>query len=184
MDGQYPYGSQKACMKTCMQHHSLDKCGCTDSTLPQIDKIEHCDMMNASQMCCLDTSLDDLINNVASCNCYLPCVSTNYNKIISHSLWPSQPFFNKKNHTISLMIEDNFNEYKKNHARLNVYYSSLGRLTFLQNPKFLSFELLSYLGGEFGLWLGLSMFALFELCEIIYNLCILCVANFHCNKNL
>lgn len=176
-DTESRYTSQDACLRRCIQERSLSNCGCTDLTLPAIDEGEHCNLRNVTQMCCLDKSLKDLIEEGFSCACLQPCVSTNYKAVISRSVWPSKAYFMKKKLSYPHFIDTKLNEYKRSHAKLKVVYSTLGRRSFVKTPKFHDSELLSNLGGELGLWLGFSMFAIFELGEILYRLTCLTICS-------
>lgn len=166
------YTNQFDCVKRCIQDRSWAKCGCTDSTLPKIKEAEHCDLLNVTQMCCLDESMASLSADGKSCLCPYPCISASYKQIVSLAAWPSEAYFLKiKNINDHLAAKWDFHEYKKNFAKVNVFRSNSPRKIFVQSPKFIYSELLGFLGSELGLWLGLSMFVLFELCEIAFNLC-------------
>ncbi|GIX77048.1 FMRFamide-activated amiloride-sensitive sodium channel [Caerostris extrusa] len=51
--------------------------------------------------------------------------------------------------------------------KLKVYYDTLEQLTYEQKPMFEDSEVLSQVGGQMGLWLGLSLAAMFECLENI-----------------
>ncbi|XP_035224384.1 FMRFamide-activated amiloride-sensitive sodium channel-like [Stegodyphus dumicola] len=65
---------------------------------------------------------------------------------------------------------DPYTEKKRQSARLKVFYSSLEKTYYKQEPMFQESELFSQLGGQLGLWLGVSLVALFECLENISHL--------------
>ncbi|XP_055927981.1 degenerin mec-10-like [Argiope bruennichi] len=57
--------------------------------------------------------------------------------------------------------------YNKQHIRINVFYSVLEKQVYKQRPRWRVSELLSYLGNELGIWLGLSLVVIMEFLEKI-----------------
>ncbi|GFS81299.1 uncharacterized protein NPIL_423751 [Nephila pilipes] len=96
-------------------------------------------------------------NSGPICDCPQPCRSTSYNEILSRAIWPSKAYI--------LKDPFNFQYFRKGGVRLNIFYSSLERTVYKQKAKFEGFELLSFLGCELGLWLGLSLLGMFDVME-------------------
>ncbi|XP_055938134.1 amiloride-sensitive sodium channel subunit beta-like [Argiope bruennichi] len=168
--------SKNSCIRTCIQQHNFARCGCIDISLGVMTDLKSCNVTNEEDACCLDYVLDDMARNGSPCNCPLPCTSVFYNKEISKSYLVPEgvPTWKKSSLTNIFPFEQPGEKilndlmkklFKPGHLRLNVFYSSLERLVYEQRPKIAVSELLSYIGNELGLWLGISMMILFEVLE-------------------
>ncbi|GFQ81473.1 amiloride-sensitive sodium channel subunit gamma-2 [Trichonephila clavata] len=171
------YGSnQKECMKACMQAKSYAACGCVDPTLPSLPEQKVCDMSSDRDMCCLNNAIDSMISSGYSCECPLPCLSTNYQDTTSKSFFPSWDFllfvykmsgqYSRKDYLGRFA----WNFYRGSFGKVNIYYSSMDKMIFEQKSVYQDAELYSYLGGELGFWLGLSFCSLFHLISILFTL--------------
>ncbi|KAG8171124.1 hypothetical protein JTE90_023993 [Oedothorax gibbosus] len=163
--------SPAACMQVCMQKHYFKRCGCLEPYLVQILGNPKCNISNTKDMCCLDGVLGDMQGMESSpCECPLPCVSSHFHEVISMAKWPSRAYYFEK---LDYEDSNDLNELKKyrnNFAKVNVRFVSSEVISYEQTPKFDDSELLSHLGGEFGLWLGLSLAAIFEFVETFVTL--------------
>ncbi|GIY83156.1 degenerin mec-4 [Caerostris extrusa] len=130
-----------------------------------------CDLANESENCCLNYVLDSMSRNASSCHCHLPCRSVNYNEKLSRS-----PLRLRKMITIHHTADKKCKPNQGN-LRTNIFYSSLDRHVYSQNPKWDESKLLSYLGNELGLWLGLSLVAFCELFEKLISFYIRLIAS-------
>ncbi|GFQ93707.1 acid-sensing ion channel 1C [Trichonephila clavata] len=158
-------GSQTLCMQACIQEYNYAKCGCIESSFITLSGRRQCNIKNSTDVCCLNKVLHHLSVHGTNCECALPCVSTYYNQISTGSIWPSKAsFFKEKANT----TKQDWKNYRASHAKVNVFFSTLDRSVYEQNPLFHESEIFSHLGGEFGLWLGLSLVALFELLETFF----------------
>ncbi|GFT36817.1 acid-sensing ion channel 1 [Nephila pilipes] len=141
------YANKNECIRSCIQGHNFAKCSCIDPTLVVRKNEKLCNLMNVTEICCLDEVLKYLTYNGPVCDCPLPCNSVHYNEKVSKALLPRT------------------HPGKTSSMKLNVFYSSLERQVYEYRPKFDFPEFLSYLGNILGLWLGLSLVAVFELFE-------------------
>ncbi|GIX86166.1 FMRFamide-activated amiloride-sensitive sodium channel [Caerostris extrusa] len=64
---------------------------------------------------------------------------------------------------------------KPSSKKLKVFYQTLEESFYKQEPMFQESELFSQLGGQLGLWLGISLVALFECVENISHLVHYCI---------
>lgn len=158
-------GSQTFCMKACIQKYNHEKCGCIELMFRGMESWKLCNMTNSTDVCCLDNVMNDLATHGTDCNCPLPCQSTYFHEQQAFASWPSRAYFFKKNIT----TEDKFDTYKLSYSKVRIFFSTLERIVLEQQPMFLQSEIFSHLGGELGLWLGLSLVVLFELIEIIIH---------------
>ncbi|GBL82084.1 Degenerin mec-10 [Araneus ventricosus] len=157
--------SQKECMVTCLQRHNYAKCGCLDPLFKGMNGIALCNLTNSTQVCCLHHVTHQLNNNIGKdCECSDPCISSNYKVIKSISFWPSKASFSQ---TYEKFNHESLDKYRKSHAKVHIFFPSLEKTVYQQKPFFLESEIYSNLGGELGLWLGLSLIALFEIVEMM-----------------
>ncbi|XP_015925967.2 degenerin deg-1-like [Parasteatoda tepidariorum] len=153
--------SGEECMKLCLQELSFEICGCIDPTLILIPGMKHCNIYNMSDICCLDGVQDNTTRLELSCDCPPSCYAVSYSNEISKSR------LSKIGGILSNKSNDNFTNH---YARLKVFYSTFTQNTFKQLPTFEESEIFSHLGGELSLWLGLSLFAIFEIMEALISL--------------
>ncbi|GBL76338.1 Acid-sensing ion channel 4 [Araneus ventricosus] len=183
--------SQFNCIRECMQQTNQELCGCIDPFIPTKVEASRCDLHNSSQMSCLDGLVGDMNKNGLPCHCPLPCMSTTYDvKTTSaklkftriHSMVSSlkikgdpqcdqSEFFNTDsrmgNRSSIPNRKKRFREYSQAESRtkLKLFYASLDHTIYAQKAMFSDSELYAHLGGHLGLWLGLSLIALFEYAE-------------------
>ncbi|GIX76179.1 degenerin mec-4 [Caerostris extrusa] len=127
-----------------------------DPTLFIRNDLKTCDITNKTEMCCLKDVLDNMSQRGPTCYCPLPCTSVSYNAKLSRSLLPTQRMLKRMN--------GEFGE-NNDYIRVNVFYSSSEVLVYQQRGQWTITEALSFLGNEFGLWLGLSLMVVFEVLE-------------------
>ncbi|GFQ98973.1 acid-sensing ion channel 5 [Trichonephila clavata] len=139
--------SKNECIRSCMQDHSFAKCNCINPTLAVKSNLKTCNFKNISEICCLDDVLNDLTQHGPVCDCPLPCRSVYFNKKLSRAI------LNEKY------------AIRKSVVRLNIFYESFEKHVYEYSPKFDVSKVLSYLGNILGLWVGLSMIAVFEVLE-------------------
>ncbi|GIY16698.1 amiloride-sensitive sodium channel subunit alpha [Caerostris darwini] len=70
--------------------------------------------------------------------------------------WPSNAFFLKGMYKSA---GEDIKTFRKSHAKVRISFSTLAMITYEQKPVFHESEIFSHLGGELGLWLGLSLIA-------------------------
>ncbi|GFS43698.1 amiloride-sensitive sodium channel subunit beta [Nephila pilipes] len=158
--------SQALCMQACVQEYNFAKCGCIEPQFLTVSDRRLCNVTNSTDVCCLDSVLNHLAVYGTDCECPLPCISTYFNELVTKSIWPSKASFYKGKTNVT---EKDLKHYRASHAKINIFFTTLGRTVYEQTPMFHESEIFSHLGGEFGLWLGLSLVALFEFLEsLIY----------------
>ncbi|XP_015903566.2 degenerin deg-1-like [Parasteatoda tepidariorum] len=176
LDDKYPFSNQQDCVRSCIQNFNKLACGCTDPTIPKADETKLCNISNATDVCCLDKVLEDLTADKFTCDCPFPCHSVGYDIQLSYAKWPSNAlgYFQKYD-----MIHANKSEIARNQAAIKIYFSDFRLTSYFQKPKFEKSEIFSHLGSELGLWLGFSLFATLEICEILWL-----IVNYFLKKSL
>ncbi|GBN15065.1 Degenerin mec-10 [Araneus ventricosus] len=158
--------SKNQCIRSCIQEQNIANCGCIDLTLENLKKIKPCDIMNETQSCCLNEVLLKMANHGTKCNCPLPCFSATYHEKLSRTRLISSALNTSIMFTTSILRDTIYQlEAYEQKVRINIFYSELERYVYEQQPKWTELQLLSYLGNELGVWLGLSLVIIFELFE-------------------
>ncbi|XP_041354351.1 amiloride-sensitive sodium channel subunit gamma-like isoform X2 [Gigantopelta aegis] len=185
--------SDRACFKTCFQNNVISRCGCCyayypcsaqDSLKDSINSIggvvAPCNESNTNTSQCIERVTLLYTNNDLGCSeiCKTSCDEVVYNAEISSSLWPSNPFMDsvydkisKKDWGLWQAFKGYTNAAKKQFVRENVlkvevYYKKLNFETIAQQPSYVLSNLLADIGGQLGLYLGLSVVTLFEFIEL------------------
>ncbi|XP_076335155.1 epithelial sodium channel subunit alpha-like isoform X1 [Tachypleus tridentatus] len=180
-------GSQESCIKKCLHLESLRRCGCTDPFLSVDPLSESCDLSNRSQVCCLDEVLNYFKTNDLPCDCPLPCRKTYYDVSTSSAWWPSpleqnylvrkETYRQRRSVPASQLPPlpspresggiSTFQKLRTSKAKVKVYFHTLEHVLYKQVPVYQDSELFGQLGGQMGLWLGISLVALFECLETV-----------------
>ena len=100
-------------------------------------------------------------------NCPEVCDTTEYEKDISISVYPSRSYIReliaKGNETVYREI---FERYRGSHLAINFYYSKLTEVATQEVPTLTELDILSNIGGTLGLFMGTSFLSFGELIEL------------------
>ena len=128
-----------------------------------------------------------------ACGCSPPCYELNYEVTYSLSKWPAESFDGEEAYIDIFDVEDypsriqmlnnrekyekysiyfnqsNRRESMKDFARLNVYIADSNVLKTVETEDYQQSQLLSDIGGQLGLWVGISVITLAEILELCLN---------------
>ncbi|KAI0240232.1 Amiloride-sensitive sodium channel subunit alpha [Lamellibrachia satsuma] len=196
--------SDAACYKTCYQIHLMKDCGCFDArypTGPNITAYAH--IANISNMlpcksasmsaqkegACEENILKQYVEGKLGCKeiCPVECFKTQYSYTISQSEWPStvkedavmEQLMDKSEYLWDLLANET-DTWRKMYLRSNalkvdIYFKELDYQQIATSPSYEIGDLLADLGGQAGLWLGVSVIAFFEFIELVYDVISVCV---------
>ena len=129
-----------------------------------------------------------------SCGCYPPCHESNYDISYSLSKWPAESFdgeeayidifetasypsrFNGSEDKQKLELYADYFDPKnrrvamKDFARLNVYVADSNVLKTEESEEYTQSQLLSDIGGQLGLWVGISVITIAEVLELVVDI--------------
>ena len=157
---------------------------CLDTFLSLYDRME-----------CMNNCKDFITRNssvISACGCNPPCNEVSYDVSYSLSKWPAtgyegdsaffdvfylENFWERFNGTPKYdamkeyFSEINRNESMKDFARLNAYIADSNVIITQEREDYSSTQLVSDIGGQLGLWVGISIITLAEVLELICDIC-------------
>jgi hypothetical protein len=171
----YDY-TQQFCFQQCLQQLIINTCGCVLSVITSLFDTHFCDSLNEIQ-CAIGTFINVYgKNDYATSNCVskcpLECNSTQitYATSFYDLIGDTYVDYIRNNPNLSLDFVNksiNAETAKQSVVRLLVYYDSLSYSQIDEAPQIDLVALIANIGGNLGLFLGVS---LFSLCEIITTL--------------
>ncbi|XP_021347911.1 amiloride-sensitive sodium channel subunit gamma-like [Mizuhopecten yessoensis] len=157
------FDSMQACLLPCINFKIIELCDCARDYIEEEEEndIHYC-ISDADVKCLLDT-LANLETDLACPDCKPPCSQTTYEKSVSMKKWPSKNFepYVKKFENHSLKSNDLI--------KLRVYYTSLLTESKTEEMAYTSENFVSDIGGQLGLWIGMSVV------ELVFLLIYACV---------
>lgn len=150
--------SKRRCDAICNEKKISLRCECSLPSATHSHQQRTCDFSNAEDLCCQHLRSEEA--NI-TCACPLDCESSDYEIKISSGVWPARVYNLGSDEYAHMPLED----VRSTVLKLKVYFDTLECLTYEQKPMFEDSEVLSQIGGQMGLWLGLSLAALFECLE-------------------
>ncbi|XP_069139079.1 acid-sensing ion channel 1A-like [Argopecten irradians] len=186
-----------ACQKTCYQKSLIQYCGCCSLDYPCTgeafttvlsaypDGVDWCLYSNDTQIECEAAVLLKYEKSELPCSssCVPPCDETEFTTEVSMSAWPSNEYldpainhFRSSSSALFTSISTAQTKSAKrefmdeNGIKVEVYYRYLNYEVIHTEASYEVENLLSDIGGQLGLWIGLSIVSLFEIIEIISDL--------------
>ncbi|KAJ8304243.1 hypothetical protein KUTeg_017826 [Tegillarca granosa] len=159
------YG-KRSCLKSCYQEKFLTKCSCVVPWYKMPPNSKLCNYTDEDVSECLYDTMADL--ETCDEECPSPCLEYKYGETISMAEWPSDAYSNyleKRIKTTHVDFMDKKVDLSSNLAKLEVFYRELVYENIDSQKGYESQNLISDIGGQLGLWLGLSAITVGELME-------------------
>ena len=177
------------CHDLCKQNRIESTCKCYYSSLLRIDStLPPCSDSSPEQLKCVSDELERVFDNEfnTKCNelCPLECdkmiFSTVYSQLNQMSMERARlylinpligPRINATKNTMNKSNDDKwwYDVVTKSIVRFNIFYDSLSLLEVSEKPNFTIVDLISSMGGTFGLFLGISVLSVLELVEFVFE---------------
>ncbi len=150
--------SFRACRGECITQDLANTCHCL-WTNSSGSKYRNC---NISDICCIY----DVLKFTTNCPCPVLCNHTSYKVVPSYSTFPSVAAVNN--------IADKFNisqeTVRNNYLKVHVFYKSLSIVREITERSYSLTELISNIGGNMGLFLGIGIVTVLEcILKCTYN---------------
>ena len=151
--------TQQTCHNSCIGKTQLKECGCSEYSYPS--NTSACDAFNSTIRKCLWVIHQRFNNDQLPCieECRQPCREEVIEKTISMSQWPSTPYQTYEK-------EKNVNFSSQSFLLLNIFYNELNYQRIEESFVYDEINLLADIGGQLGLWIGVSVITVFELIEL------------------
>ena len=152
----------------------IDNCGCYYTRYVNLNsKVRAC--LNLSQLECIYEQERDFIGDeISECKkvCPLECESVKYDLQVTNLIFPSKQMYNLMNKSEYLFEEiekgTTFDMSSDDYIYLNIFYPYLEYTLLTESPKTQPVDLIASVGGSLGLFIGLSVFNVFEVLEVFY----------------
>jgi hypothetical protein len=186
--------TQKSCFNLCFQRRLVDECKCFDNSIDSLMYSKHnraCESINdfkCSERIFENFYLNDVISN-CSLECPYECSSSSLSYTVTFSDYSTHnnylsllqsnhelcvKFFNKtydelKNDLVKgiMSLGEVAAKFKRKTLFLNFYYEDLGYTQVDETPKSDISDLVSQVGGLFGLFIGSSFLSIVEIFDFL-----------------
>ncbi|XP_076806575.1 bile acid-sensitive ion channel-like [Clavelina lepadiformis] len=161
--------SLPACMRECHDKLIIANCSCREPSMIHYSGTRECTVGEVVD--CVAPKRIELANYIGpdECGCSQPCDEVRYASSLSYSTFPSQnaavgilPILNDPSITPDYL--------ETNLVGLSVYYDTLSVTTSVESKAVTESGLISDVGGQLGLWIGMSVVTLFEIFQFAYLL--------------
>ncbi|EFX60448.1 hypothetical protein DAPPUDRAFT_343736 [Daphnia pulex] len=169
---------RKQCYQLCQQDFILDVCGCLNPEFPILEKNNDnaiCNL-NWDAIICAKVNLTNFpfspLYQKCMTDCPLECDTITYSIETSNANFPSDDYANRlkayggRNKAIKLS-NLTVDTIKQNSLYVRVYYADLSYDSITQIPQITLDQLLGTIGGQLGLFIGISFLSFLELVEIV-----------------
>jgi hypothetical protein len=149
--------SESACLVDCMHSRIADECECIGASSfygPNTAVYSQLPNCTLEKICCIVDALPSLINN---CNCPRACSSIVYDTAISYSSLPPEEL-----QALASSFDLPPTLFPNAFLTVSVYFETLNVETQITSSVYSFIALLSDIGGQVGLFLGLSVISVLQ----------------------
>jgi hypothetical protein len=183
-NSKYRY-NQELCFWQCIQRAVLKECNCTNPALKSLfSNASQC--MDLNEIICVDMVArnkrnfkNDFFQQNCQSECPLECYSDSFDYSLSSSDLISQNFYDYLNSNSTNLSRDfqitaeiDPETARRSYVWFNIFYKSLTYELTSESPQLTFVTLIANIGGYLGLFMGVSVFSIFEpvqiLIEILY----------------
>ncbi|GMR55216.1 hypothetical protein PMAYCL1PPCAC_25411, partial [Pristionchus mayeri] len=194
----------ESCFRSCLQEQIIKKCGCYDPSYAYLGGPETKSCFGdgfdnstweatSDNLDCMEELYDssatsfNMINDCADCT--PPCEVQTYMTTVSSAQWPSNEFrpaectaYNQTGQPWLLPSEDASEPkclawYKKHTLLVEVYYERMNYQILSESAAYTVVNLISDIGNQMGLFLGMSLISILETLVLVFLLCWYCTTH-------
>ncbi|CAO4360202.1 unnamed protein product [Caenorhabditis nigoni] len=172
----------EACFRSCMQEKIIATCGCyypAYSHAPNTTQFVSCDngVQTLTNLNCVDqiNSADSTEFDVLTdCDCPQPCEVDSYGVTVSTAQWPSDSYTPTEcnpggpSGPWDASGESCLDWYKANTILIEIYYERMNFQVLTESPAYTFVNFISDVGGQVGLFLGMSIISVIEYVVLIF----------------
>lgn len=172
---------QKVCLRLCLQEFILEKCKCLDGSLPNIyQNVTIC--QNISSLECVSNSRGDYFTSISASSCVqcpLECDSYSFQLTSSSSRYPTRYYRNYLSEQTDILSRfpdgTDKDEITKSTVLINVFYDDLATTYTTETQAVSPVALLGNIGGNLGLFIGISLLTFVEIIEFLIGIFFICL---------
>ena len=160
----YTY-SEPACLVDCVHTAIAEDCECIGARSfypPDIARYSRLPNCTLEKVCCVLNAL----SSPNTCRCPAACTSLHFEAAVSYSYYPAEYI----SHMVAQSSNTTPSEYRTNFLEVNVFFESLNVETQTTDKAYTPVALLSDIGGQVGLFLGLSVISVLEFGDWIIKM--------------
>ena len=163
--------SISSCSYDCLLTRIAEECECTLDSTTSNERYEMLPVCTVSDLCCVLEQQRVTVD----CQCPAACNSTAFDLFNSYSAFPAQYFAEDVETRFTHLYNFSFNT-RDNILSVNVYFESLNVETQTTSDAYGPVALLSDIGGQLGLFMGVSVISVMEFVtwlidEVKFRLC-------------
>ncbi|CAH1794504.1 unnamed protein product [Owenia fusiformis] len=174
--------SISVCIHTWLQKHVMEICQCTSpyiptAGLPGENTLASCDIHNETQEDCLEETEYKFNIGVLKSNCSPSCKETKFDSRISTSVWPTsgyedileEKYASHVTPKVINILENKTSSLRNHILKVDIFYQELNNERIYQEAAYTWLSLIGDLGGQLGLWIGISILSVIEIIEFLIN---------------
>lgn len=184
---QQGYGySRENCLVFCKQQQVIERLGCYDMRFPEIFDAKPCDTKLLFQ------EIKTIKFDYLKCynDCPFECQSIAYDMSISYADYPTYNFYLNETKSRTEFYQKIFNETNITYAMfdrlssVNIFFDQLKHTRISAKPAYLIIDIVAYMGGTLGLFIGISVLSFVEILELGYNILFVVVDSYFYRKRI
>lgn len=169
--------NQDYCLKICLQESLISKCKCFDLKLPwpnnSSEIVSGCETVD--NLNCIQSEENNFYDGteIELCykNCPNECSQVLYHTQVSSAKYPSKWYASiLKDSNELLMDKTTLFDLQQTILMVNVFYNQMNYNLIEEFPELSVDALFAYIGGNLGLFLGVSVISVIEILEFIFYL--------------
>ncbi|CAF0966874.1 unnamed protein product [Adineta steineri] len=188
-NAKYAY-AQQICFSVAMQSYTYDQCGCVSPyewsyryvISHGATNIIYATLCNISDPCYSKAAVifqaSVSVSNDYAANCGLECTTNQYVLELSSALAPASWYMNSIKQFVessSIPLPSNWlstwsNEIQNNYVSLDIVCATTVVESYTQQATLGGVDVISNIGGQTGLWIGISFLSLMEFAEMLFRL--------------
>ncbi|XP_012268274.3 amiloride-sensitive sodium channel subunit gamma-like [Athalia rosae] len=181
--GAYKY-SMERCQRICLQLAFEDFCSCTHPSYMDLSTgASPCNLTSDNQdYACVGRVLDEFETRIKECSCNMDCSETTYDMKISQAAWPNDNNWCDVAQRFGMAKACKYEGYQSDHRTrekqlvlqnvltIDVFFENLRVQSINQQPTYKLQSFVGSLGGALSLYLGVTLFMLLEVLEVLVRL--------------
>ncbi|XP_066274107.1 amiloride-sensitive sodium channel subunit alpha-like [Branchiostoma lanceolatum] len=171
--------TQQNCIATCHQDHMVSICGCADVTYKRRPQTTYCNS-STSVVKCEEGVKQRIASGNLSCQCPASCSDRVFRKSIGLGEWPADSYLDTVLSKLKTRtrgpgtgVLDDSDRFRRNLLKVNIYYEALNFELITETPGYEVENLLGDIGGQLGLWVGMSCLSAMEILEVLADIAII-----------